>query len=60
MSSIDQTVAMKFIMKQGKSDKDIHSLRQEIEVRNFFNSHSCGIVSPNVFCMLSDIEEAQA
>uniref|UniRef100_A0A1J3DIF4 non-specific serine/threonine protein kinase n=1 Tax=Noccaea caerulescens TaxID=107243 RepID=A0A1J3DIF4_NOCCA len=27
-----QTVAMKFIMKQGKSDKDIHSLRQEIEI----------------------------
>ena len=27
-----QTVAMKFIMKQGKSDKDIHNLRQEIEV----------------------------
>ncbi|KAG2270362.1 hypothetical protein Bca4012_072542 [Brassica carinata] len=28
-----QTVAMKFIMKQGKSEKDIESLRQEIEVR---------------------------
>ncbi|CAN8289549.1 unnamed protein product [Cochlearia groenlandica] len=27
-----QTVAMKFIMKKGKSDKDIHSLRQEIEI----------------------------
>ncbi|CAN6927617.1 hypothetical protein Bca52824_080674 [Brassica carinata] len=27
-----QTVAMKFIMKQGKSDKDIHSLRQENEI----------------------------
>lgn len=27
-----QTVAMKFIMKHGKSDKDIHNLRQEIEV----------------------------
>ncbi|AEE32527.1 kinase family with ARM repeat domain-containing protein [Arabidopsis thaliana] len=27
-----QTVAMKFIMKQGKTDKDIHSLRQEIEI----------------------------
>ncbi|KAL6127442.1 hypothetical protein ACLB2K_070807 [Fragaria x ananassa] len=26
-----QTVAMKFIMKHGKSDKDIHNLRQEIE-----------------------------
>ena len=27
-----QTVAMKFIMKHGKSDKDIQNLRQEIEV----------------------------
>ncbi|KAF4366891.1 hypothetical protein F8388_013956 [Cannabis sativa] len=26
-----QTVAMKFIMKHGKSDKDIHNLRHEIE-----------------------------
>jgi len=26
---------MKFIMKQGKTDKDIHSLRQEIEVSKF-------------------------
>lgn len=29
-----QTVAMKFIMKHGKSEKDIHNLRQEIEVRD--------------------------
>lgn len=28
----DQTVAMKFIVKHGKSDKDIDNLRQEIEV----------------------------
>jgi hypothetical protein len=27
-----QTVAMKFILKHGKSDKDIENLRQEIEV----------------------------
>ncbi|XP_039047016.1 serine/threonine-protein kinase TIO-like [Hibiscus syriacus] len=27
-----QTVAMKFIMKHGKSEKDIHNLRQEIEI----------------------------
>lgn len=27
-----QTVAMKFIVKHGKSDKDIDNLRQEIEV----------------------------
>ncbi|XP_062190328.1 serine/threonine-protein kinase TIO-like [Phragmites australis] len=26
-----QTVAMKFILKPGKTDKDIHNLRQEIE-----------------------------
>uniref|UniRef100_A0A0D3CFZ0 non-specific serine/threonine protein kinase n=1 Tax=Brassica oleracea var. oleracea TaxID=109376 RepID=A0A0D3CFZ0_BRAOL len=29
-----QTVAMKFIMKQGKSEKDIESLRQEIELKH--------------------------
>ncbi|GJN10615.1 hypothetical protein PR202_ga28723 [Eleusine coracana subsp. coracana] len=27
-----QTVAMKFILKHGKTDKDIHNLRQEIEI----------------------------
>ncbi|KAL7230228.1 hypothetical protein ACSBR2_008690 [Camellia fascicularis] len=27
-----QTVAMKFILKHGKSEKDIHNLRQEIEI----------------------------
>lgn len=33
-----QTVAMKFIMKHGKTEKDIHNLRQEIEVfRNAFS-----------------------
>ena len=31
--SLVQTVAMKFILKHGKTDKDIHNLRQEIEVR---------------------------
>lgn len=31
-SSCFQTVAMKFILKHGKSEKDIHNLRQEIEV----------------------------
>eukprot|EP00250_Pteridium_aquilinum_P035716 c9857_g2_i1 orf=1-207(-) len=27
-----QTVALKFILKHGKSDKDIENLRQEIEI----------------------------
>ncbi|KAD4385280.1 hypothetical protein E3N88_25448 [Mikania micrantha] len=31
-----QTVAMKFILKHGKSEKDIQNLRQEIEVYMFF------------------------
>lgn len=30
---------MKFIMKHGKSDKDIHNLRQEIEVLLTFYFH---------------------
>lgn len=32
-----QTVAMKFIMKHGKSDKDILNLRQEIEVMDLLS-----------------------
>ena len=33
-----QTVAMKFIMKHGKSDKDVQNLRQEIEVMDELNT----------------------
>lgn len=41
-----QTVAMKFIPKHGKSDKDIHNLRQEIEVFSVvlpYFGHSLGL-----------------
>lgn len=52
---------MKFILKHGKSEKDIHNLRQEIEVLKFslFNASLlfcdvlCEIVGTlNLFCFL--------
>lgn len=40
--SLIQTVAMKFILKHGKTDKDIRNLRQEIEV------HSTAVFLPHM------------
>ncbi|KAG6668932.1 serine/threonine-protein kinase TIO [Carya illinoinensis] len=47
-----QTVAMKFIMKHGKSDKDIHNLRQEIEILRKLKHE-------NIIEMLDSFESAQ-
>lgn len=47
-----QTVAMKFIMKQGKSEKDIHNLRQEIEILRKLKHE-------NIIGMLDSFEVAQ-
>ncbi|KAK7353923.1 hypothetical protein VNO80_19379 [Phaseolus coccineus] len=44
--SFGKTVAMKFIMKQGKTQKGIHKLRQEIEVRFSVGSKRMDKVSP--------------
>ena len=44
---------MKFIMKHGKTDKDIHNLRQEIEVshKNSFLLHDSMMLA-NLFQVL--------
>ncbi|XP_010671457.2 serine/threonine-protein kinase TIO isoform X1 [Beta vulgaris subsp. vulgaris] len=47
-----QTVAMKFIMKHGKSDKDLHNLRQEIEILRKLKHE-------NIIEMLDSFETAQ-
>lgn len=47
-----QTVAMKFILKHGKSQKDIVSLRQEIEILR-------GLQHENIIQMLDSFETDQ-
>ncbi|KAL2921843.1 Serine/threonine-protein kinase TIO [Bienertia sinuspersici] len=47
-----QTVAMKFILKHGKSDKDLHNLRQEIEILRKLKHE-------NIIEMLDSFETAQ-
>ncbi|XP_065853830.1 serine/threonine-protein kinase TIO isoform X2 [Euphorbia lathyris] len=47
-----QTVAMKFIMKHGKSEKDIHNLRQEIEILRKLKHE-------NIIEMLDSFESSQ-
>ncbi|XP_070053398.1 serine/threonine-protein kinase TIO [Nicotiana tomentosiformis] len=47
-----QTVAMKFIPKHGKSDKDIHNLRQEIEILRKLKHE-------NIIAMLDSFESLQ-
>ncbi|KAK9665281.1 hypothetical protein RND81_14G102200 [Saponaria officinalis] len=47
-----QTVAMKFIMKHGKTDKDLHNLRQEIEILRKLKHE-------NIIEMLDSFETAQ-
>ncbi|KAI8565224.1 hypothetical protein RHMOL_Rhmol03G0243200 [Rhododendron molle] len=47
-----QTVAMKFILKHGKSEKDIHNLRQEIEILR-------KLKHPNIIEMLDSFESPQ-
>lgn len=55
--AIMQTVAMKFILKHGKSEKDIHNLRQEIEVLLssciiIYLSDSCGLKALPIYSNL--------
>ncbi|GAB4858190.1 hypothetical protein Ancab_009587 [Ancistrocladus abbreviatus] len=54
-----QTVAMQFIMKHGKSDKDIQNLRQEIEIlrklkhENIIETHD-SFGSPQEVCVVTE------
>ncbi|PON62443.1 GPCR kinase [Trema orientale] len=57
-----QTVAMKFIMKHGKSDKDVHNLRQEIEILRKLKHENIiemldSFESPQEFCVVTEFAQ---
>lgn len=59
-----QTVAMKFILKHGKSEKDIHNLRQEIEIlRKLEHENIIGMLdsfeSPQEFCVVTEFAQGE-
>ncbi|GAA0141846.1 non-receptor serine/threonine protein kinase [Lithospermum erythrorhizon] len=59
-----QTVAMKFIPKHGKSDKDIHNLRQEIEIlRKLKHENIIAMLdsfeSPQEFCVVTEFAQGE-
>ncbi|KAL1820036.1 hypothetical protein ACET3Z_014905 [Daucus carota] len=59
-----QTVAMKFIMKHGKTDKDIQNLRQEIEIlRKLKHENIIGMLdsfeSPQEFCVVTEFAQGE-
>ncbi|KAF7825088.1 serine/threonine-protein kinase TIO isoform X1 [Senna tora] len=59
-----QTVAMKFIMKHGKSEKDIHNLRQEIEIlRKLKHGNIIQMLdsfeSPQEFCVVTEFAQGE-
>ncbi|KAJ4850846.1 hypothetical protein Tsubulata_027890 [Turnera subulata] len=59
-----QTVAMKFIMKHGKSDKDIHNLRQEIEILRKLKHQNIiemldSFESPQEFCVVTEFAQGE-
>ncbi|EXB79431.1 Serine/threonine-protein kinase 36 [Morus notabilis] len=59
-----QTVAMKFIMKHGKSDKDIQNLRQEIEILRKLKHENIiemldSFESPQEFCVVTEFAQGE-
>ncbi|KAH9690254.1 serine/threonine-protein kinase TIO [Citrus sinensis] len=59
-----QTVAMKFIMKHGKSEKDIHNLRQEIEILRKLKHQNIiemldSFESPQEFCVVTEFAQGE-
>ncbi|XP_050385130.1 serine/threonine-protein kinase TIO [Argentina anserina] len=59
-----QTVAMKFIMKHGKSDKDIHNLRQEIEILRKLKHENIiemldSFETPQEFCVVTEFAQGE-
>ncbi|XP_030533063.1 serine/threonine-protein kinase TIO isoform X1 [Rhodamnia argentea] len=59
-----QTVAMKFIMKHGKSEKDIHNLRQEIEILRKLKHENIiemldAFESPQEFCVVTEFAQGE-
>ncbi|KAJ0979872.1 hypothetical protein J5N97_015346 [Dioscorea zingiberensis] len=59
-----QTVAMKFILKHGKSEKDIHNLRQEIEILRKLKHENIiemldAFESPQEFCVVTEFAQGE-
>lgn len=59
-----QTVAMKFILKHGKSDKDIQNLRQEIEIlRKLKHENIIAMLdsfeTPQEFCVVTEFAQGE-
>ncbi|VAH26124.1 unnamed protein product [Triticum turgidum subsp. durum] len=59
-----QTVAMKFILKHGKSNKDIHNLRQEIEIlRKLKHENIIEMIdafeTPQEFCVVTEFAQGE-
>ncbi|KAL3683437.1 hypothetical protein R1sor_001459 [Riccia sorocarpa] len=59
-----QTVAMKFILKHGKSDKDIENLRQEIEILRQLKHENIiemldAFESPQEFCVVTEFAQGE-
>ncbi|KAK1265829.1 Serine/threonine-protein kinase TIO [Acorus gramineus] len=59
-----ETVAMKFILKHGKSDKDIHNLRQEIEILRKLKHENIiemldAFETPQEFCVVTEFAQGE-
>lgn len=59
-----RTVAMKFILKSGKSEKDIHNLRQEIEILRKLKHENIiemldAFESPQEFCVVTEFAQGE-
>ncbi|GLJ38435.1 hypothetical protein SUGI_0782730 [Cryptomeria japonica] len=59
-----QTVAMKFILKHGKSEKDIDNLRQEIEILRQLKHENIiemldAFESPQEFCVVTEFAQGE-
>ncbi|PSS07240.1 Serine/threonine-protein kinase [Actinidia chinensis var. chinensis] len=59
-----QTVAMKFILKHGKSEKDIQNLRQEIEILRKLKHENIiemldSFESPHEFCVVTEFAQGE-
>ncbi|KAL5978436.1 hypothetical protein ACLOJK_029553, partial [Asimina triloba] len=59
-----QTVALKFILKHGKSDKDIHNLRQEIEILRKLKHENIiemldAFETPQEFCVVTEFAQGE-
>ncbi|ONK63237.1 uncharacterized protein A4U43_C07F12800 [Asparagus officinalis] len=59
-----KTVALKFILKHGKSEKDIHNLRQEIEILRKLKHENIiemldAFESPQEFCVVTEFAQGE-